>query len=173
MGASYFIYMLQKMRKILTNWLCILERRKSVTLGLTEKSLGFVEKMSKKILTRRRKVLIFQGLFLTIKDFKNSKNRQIPSKKPWFRMKPRLFCTLFNKWNPLRIAQMRTAGGVEKNKRKIPPEKCEKFWQNRHKINFTKEKLPQISKFSPFCLDISKKVHTFASLFQGKETWWL
>ena len=153
------------MRKILTNQVGILAQEKQTISGLVEKSQGFVETRSKVFSTRRRKVCTKSWLFRLNSQNKNTPKHIISEKSLRFFTSSRHFCQNTDTLNPLRIAQKRVTDLVVKNKRKIPPEKCEKFWQNQPKINFTKEKMPQISKFSPFCLDISKKVHTFASLF--------
>ena len=153
------------MRKILTNWVCILEDENYTTLGWFEKSQGFVEKRSKIIFTRRCEIFTNPWLFLIISPLFFMKSPHFFGGKPW---KILGFCwkvwkNLF--FNPARIAYFRPTDLVVENKRKIPPEKCEKFWQNQPKISYEKENSLQSRKFPSFYLDISKKVHTFASLF--------
>ena len=120
------------MRKILTNWVCILEDENYTTLGWFEKSQGFVEKRSKIIFTRRCEIFTNPWLFLIISPLFFMKSPHFFGGKPW---KILGFCwkvwkNLF--FNPARIAYFRPTDLVVENKRKIPPEKCEKFWQNFH-----------------------------------------
>ena len=56
-------------------------------------------------------------------------NIEIHQKSLGFFTDSKHFGWFFSEINPLRIAQKWATDLVVKNKRKIPPEKCEKFWQ--------------------------------------------
>ena len=124
----------QKMRKILTNQVCILERENHTTLDLVWKSQGFFEKRSKIIFTRRREIFTKPWLFSIIPSRFFTKLSHFFSKnpeKPWGGVAEKVPKILF--FAPVRIAYFRPTDLVVKNKRKIPPEKCEKFWQKIHR----------------------------------------
>ena len=153
------------MRKILTNDRSNLERSKARTSDEKRKKRSFLEKRSKEISTRRREIQIMSWLFRdnAYEDF---------TTKPAFSLKKLRFFAhqgtflLFNPiFYPLVLAIFTNKWQTKISTPKIPPEKCEKFWQNQPKISYEKENSLQSRKFPSFYLDISKKVHTFASLF--------
>ena len=118
-----------KMRKILTNQVCILERENHTTSDLVWKSQGFFEKRSKIIFTSRREIFTKPWLFSIIPSRFFKKLSHFFSENP---EKPWKFAEKVPKsliFAPMRIAYFRPTDLVVKNKRKIPPEKCEKFWQ--------------------------------------------
>ena len=74
----------------------------------------------------RAKIAYIFGIHKKYHQKNGAKYKNSP-KKSRFYTKSKHFCRFFSEINPLRIAQKRATDLVVKNKRKIPPEKCEKF----------------------------------------------